>query len=343
MAEKGEVAMRKLTAVLLSLALAGGVVAGCGIPGTTSSVNHKIQSEAQAFENKNYQSEAIMTVQMDNNVQKYFVRVSYESKDMYKIELGNADKQINQVIVRTPNGMFIVSPSLGKVFRFNGNWAQNQGQIYLYDQLLQRIASDKSVKVSREKDTYAFEVPVVPASDVVSREQIVLSKDLKPQSVTLLDKNGKAAVVITYQSFETGVEFPKNAFDPQTIAQAGQAAKPTLASDHAFDYIEPPAMYGTKLTDLAQPDESSIIMRYQGGGHHYVLTESALTPGAAGLPSAELVDLYGTPAIYDEAPGTQVANLTWMQNGIEFDLTSNDLSLPELENIAISTFAEVGK
>ncbi|GMA57675.1 hypothetical protein GCM10025858_21780 [Alicyclobacillus sacchari] len=99
---------------------------------------------------------------MDNNVQKYFVRVSYESQDTYKIELGNAEKQINQIIVRNPSGMFIVSPALGKVFRFNGNWAQNQGQIYLYNQLLNQITAQKSVKVQKNGGVYSFDVPVTP-------------------------------------------------------------------------------------------------------------------------------------------------------------------------------------
>ncbi|KRW92249.1 membrane protein [Alicyclobacillus tengchongensis] len=343
MSEKGEVAMRKVTAVLLALGIAGGVVVGCGVPGSNKSVTHKIQEHAETLDSKNYQSEAMMTVQMDNNVQKYFVRVSYESQDTYKIELGNAEKQINQIIVRNPSGMFIVSPALGKVFRFNGNWAQNQGQIYLYNQLLNQITAQKSVKVQKNGGVYSFDVPVTPASDVISREQIVLSKDLNPQTVKLLDKNGAAAVTLTYQSFTTGVTFPKDAFDPQALAQSGQVAKPTLASDQSFDYVEPPAEFGTKLTDLAQPTDTSVIMRYSGGNHHYVLTESEPTPGAEGIPSAQLLNMFGVPAIYNHATGTNVSNITWINNGIEFSLTSNDMNLDQLQDIAISTFGQVGK
>lgn len=340
--EKGEVAMRKVTAVLLALGIAGGIVAGCGVPGSNS-VNHKIETHAQALDSKNYQSEAMMTVQMDNNVQKYFVRVSYESKDTYKIELGNAEKQINQIIVHNPNGMFIVSPSLGKVFRFNGNWAQNQGQIYLYDQLLNQITTGKSVKVHRSGGTYSFDIPVTPATDAISREQIVLSKDLNPQTVKLLDKNGAAAVTLTYEKFKTGVTFNKGAFDPQALVSAGETAKPTMVDTETFDYVEPPALYGTKMTDLMQPTDSSAIIRYSGDNHHYVLQEERPTNTAEGIPDAELLSLFGVAAMYDHSDQTNVSNLTWINNGIEFSLTSNDMTLEQLQDIAISTLGQVGK
>lgn len=334
--------MRKVTAVLLTLGIAGGIVVGCGVPGSNS-VNHKIQTHAQTLDNKNYQSEAMMTVQMENNIQKYYVKVSYESQDTYKIELGNAQKQINQIIVHNPNGMFIVSPSLGKVFRFNGNWAQNQGQIYLYDQLLHQITSSKSVKLQRSSGTYSFDIPVTPASDAISREQIVLAKDLNPQSVKLLDKNGAAAVTLTYQTFKTGVTFNKNAFDPQALVSAGESTQPTMSSPQTFDYIEPPALYGTKMTDLTQPTDTSAIIRYTGDNHHYVLQEERPTNAAEGIPDAELLNLFGVPAMYNFDDTTNVSNLTWVNNGVEFSLTSNDMSLDELQDIAMSTLGQVGK
>ncbi len=121
--------MRKISGWILAMGLVVGLVAGCGAP-SKNQVTSKLQTQAEKLETVNYQSEAKMTVQMDNGSQTYYIHTSYESPDVYKIELGDANKNINQVIVRNGNGMFVVSPSLQKVFRFNGNWAQNQGDIY---------------------------------------------------------------------------------------------------------------------------------------------------------------------------------------------------------------------
>lgn len=353
--------MRKVVAIVLALGLMGGVVAGCGVPGGKS-VNQKIEAQSQKLENQNYQSEAKMTVQMDNNVQTYYVEVSYESPETYKIALGNQDKQIHQIIVHNPNGMFIVSPSLGKVFRFNGNWAENQGQIYLYDQLLADIAKNQSLKPKKADGTYTFHLPVTPASDTISTQKVVLdSKTLQPKTVSLLDKEGKAAVTLEYTSFKTGVTFQKSDFDPHALVGSGSSgSKTTMAgntsnaqggsqtsassssttSAQSFGYILPKTMYGTKMTSIMQPSPTSAILRF-GGDHSYTLEEWRPTKGYSADPGASLLDMYGVPAMYTLAD--DVNSLTWLDNGVEFSVVSNDLNLQQLQNIAISTIGQVGK
>ncbi|WAH39307.1 LolA family protein [Alicyclobacillus dauci] len=332
--------MRKVTAVVLALGLMSGIVVGCGVP-TGKSVNQKIQAHVQELDSKNYQSEATMTVQMDNNVQTYYVQVSYESPETYKIALGNQDKQIHQIIVHNQNGMFIVSPSLGKVFRFNGNWAQNQGQIYLYDQLLKQLTTNKDVKMNRSNGGYTFQVPVSPANDTISKQEVVLGSDLNPKTVKLLDKEGKAAVTLTYTKFTQNVTFGPNDFNPQSLVANKDTAKTTMASDEqAFGYVEPKTLYGTKMTSLMQPSETSAILRY-GGDHHYVLQEWRPTAGDSGEPGGQLVDMFGVPGVYTDTD--HVSSLTWLNNGVEFSLTSNDLNLDQLQEIAISTLSQVGK
>ncbi|MFB5190838.1 LolA family protein [Alicyclobacillus fastidiosus] len=332
--------MRKVTAVVLALGLVGGVVVGCGVP-TGKSVNQKIQTQAQQLDSTNYQSDATMTVQMDNNTQTYSVQVSYESPTTYKITLGNQDKQVHQVIVHNDNGMFIVSPSLQKVFRFNGDWAKNQGQIYLYDQLLKQITTTKNVKMTKGNGEYIFNVPVTPASDTISTQQVVLdSKTLEPKTVKLLDKDGKPAVTLTFKSFNTNVKFKQADFDPQSMVSSQTKTTMTSDDEQAFGYVEPKTLFGTKLTSLMQPSETSAVMKF-GGDHHYLLQEWRPTPGQQADPEGQLVDMYGVPAMYTD--GNNVSSLTWLNNGVEYAITSNDLNQDQLEQIAMSTLSQVGK
>ncbi|GEO24577.1 hypothetical protein AAC03nite_03620 [Alicyclobacillus acidoterrestris] len=333
-------AMRKVTAVVLALGLVGGVVVGCGVP-TGKSVNQKIQTQAQQLDSKNYQSDATMTVQMDNNTQTYSVQVSYESPTTYKITLGNQDKQVHQVIVHNDNGMFIVSPSLQKVFRFNGDWAKNQGQIYLYDQLLKQITTNKDAKMTKSNGEYIYTMPVTPASSTISTQQIVLdAKTLQPKSVKLLDKEGKPAVTLKFNSFKTDVQFKQADFDPQSLVSSQTKTTMTSDEEQAFGYVEPPNLFGTKMTSLSEPSETSAVLKY-GGEHHYLLQEWRPTPGSQGDPDGQLVDLYGVPAVFTDA--NNVTSLTWLNNGVEYAITSNDLNQQQLEEIAISTLSEVGK
>ncbi|GMA51142.1 sporulation protein YdcC [Alicyclobacillus contaminans] len=331
--------MRKFGWVL-AMGLVVGMVAGCGSP-SKSEVASSLQTQAEKLESVNYQSEAKMTVQMDNGAQTYYVHTSYESPDVYKIELGDANKNINQVIVRNANGMFVVSPSLQKVFRFNGNWAQNQGHLYLYDQLLQQLATDKNVKLTKQGSDYLFALPSSQDGDIVSRQEVTMdAKTFTPKKVVLYDKDDTAVVTLQFTSFTTNVKYQDADFDPHKIASSSTKATMAPVSDK-FVYIEPDVESLGDQLDVTQMDSAtSALLRYTGD-HTFTLAESIPSPGVAGLPEGQLVDLYGVPALY--AGTDSVHQLVWLNNGYEFSLASGNLTLEQMKSLAISTFNQVGK
>lgn len=335
--------MRKIAGFLLAAGLAVGLVSGCGTPSTQNMVS-KLQTQAEELDATNYQSTAKMTVQMDNGSQTYYVETSYESPEVYKIALGDANKHINQIIVKNQNGMFIVSPSLQKVFRFNGNWAQNQGHIYLYDQILSQISKATDLKMSNSGDNYTFTMPVTPANDVVATQKVELTQNqgqYTPKQVVLLDKEDKAVVTIDFTSFKTGMKYQEADFDPQKLATSSSSTKTTMASDAAFGYITPVQTFNDKLDILSPQADDDTLMHYTGPAG-FTLEEWRPTAGGVdGLPNAQLVDLYGVPAVYAGSGGAD--QLTWFNNGVEFSLTSSQMSLDQMREVAMSTFGQVGK
>lgn len=335
--------MRKVTGTVVAAGLAIALLSGCGSPSQGAMVS-KLKSQTQTLEQQNYTSTAMMTVQSDNSSQTYFVRTNYEGPNEYRIELGDSNKSINQIIVRNQSGMYIVSPSLQKVFRFNGNWAQNQGHIYLYDQILQQViqsAGSKAVKMTRGNGTYTFEMPVTPASDVVAKEKVeVDQKTLKPEQVILYDKQNTAVVLIKFTSFQTGVKFDKADFDPYQLASSGTAKTTAAAEQSQFGYILPSVLFNDKLA-VAEPEaQDDYVLRYTGP-YAFTLSEFRPSPGPDGLPSAQLVDLYGVPAL--ETTAGNAKQLLWIANGVEFSLVSSHLTDAQLTAIAMSTLGQVGK
>jgi outer membrane lipoprotein-sorting protein len=332
--------MRKLSGWVVAMGLVVGLAAGCAPP-SQRNVMAKLENEAQTLDSKNYHSTATMTVQMDNSSQTYYIETCYEGPDTYKIALGDQNKNINQIIVRNKNGMFIVSPALQKVFRFNGNWAQNQGHIYLYDQIIQQIVGGKdTVKVSHDNGVYSFTMPVTPANDVVVKERVdVDSSTMSPKMVVLMDKNGKAIVTINFTSFKTGVTYQVADFDPhKLVGVSNTQTKPTLAPAD-FEPIPPQDTLGDTLSTLQPQDQDSTLLRYTGD-NSFVLEESRPAPGVEGLPETQLLDLYGIPALL---AGSQAHQMVWVNNGVEFSLTSAHLTVEQLRQVALSTMGSSGK
>lgn len=363
--------MRRFTGMALVAGVIVAVVAGCGILPSSENMSTKLKTEASTLEQSNYQSTAMMTVQMDNSSQSYYIETAYEAHDTYRIKLGDANGKINQIIVRNQNGMFIVSPNLKKVFRFNGNWAQNQGHIYLYDQILQQLAQTKNLKPMKSSKTgYTFEIPAAAGNDVVTKEQVTLTKDLHPKTVVLFDQSGKAIVRIDFKTFKTNVKFQQTEFDPnhlvgQGAAKAamasatgngGQAATTTSGITGNFGnsgssvisptsgtsdigYVVPSQILNDTLyKDLPSP--TGRLLRYMGP-HDFVLSESAATPSQNSFPFAQMVDLFGVPAVYTDI-GSDKA-LVWLNNGMQFMLSSKQMNLSQMEQVAISTMGQVTK
>lgn len=335
---------RKTAGWLLALGVVAAVVVGCGTL-TNRDMVGKLKQEAQSLDTSNYTSKAMMTVSMDNSAQTYYVETWYESPNVYRIKLGDQNKTINQIIVHNQDGMFIVSPALQKVFRFNGNWAQNQGHIYLYDQILQQIINGKDVAVSRQGGTTTFDMPLSSSNDVVAKERVELdSKTLHPKQVILFDKDGKAIVTLKFTDFNTGMKFnAANDFNPVQLVKETKAAQQTFALDTSFGVVVPNDPLGDKLIDMISPEEQDNTLLRYGGVHGFVINEWRPNPGIDGFsdPTTQMVDLLGIPAIYT---GTEPAHeLVWLNNGVQYAMTSSHLTLDQMQKIAISTFGQTGK
>lgn len=362
--------MRRFTGMALVAGVIVAVVAGCGILPNTENMSAKLKTEASTLEQSNYESTAMMTVQMDNSSQSYYIETAYEAHDTYRIKLGDANGKVNQIIVRNQNGMFIVSPSLKKVFRFNGNWAQNQGHIYLYDQILQQLAQAKNLKPTNSSNSgYTFEIPASTGNDVVTKEQVTLTKDLHPKTVILFDQSGKAVVRIDFKTFKTNVKFQQVEFDPNhlvgqdaakaTLATVGgngsQAAgtgtsqtpgnsgagvtSPTTTTTTDMGYVVPSKIFNDTLyKDLPSP--TGRLLRYMGP-HDFVLTESVAQPSQNAFQFAQMVDLFGTPAVFTDIGNDK--QLVWLNNGMQFMLSSKQMNLSQMEQVAISTMGQVTK
>ena len=82
-----------------------------------------------------YKAKAKMTLQMGADPQTYDVEIWHKKPDFYRVDLKNAQKDQNQMILRNEEGVFVLTPALNKSFKFQSDWPQNSSQAYLYESL----------------------------------------------------------------------------------------------------------------------------------------------------------------------------------------------------------------
>lgn len=223
--------MRRITwtaAILLCFAL---VMSACGTKDAESVVK-----DLDKFVNnmESYQGSGTMTLHTSQQPLEYKVEVSYQKPEFYRIKLTNEEKDITQIVLRNADGVFVLTPKLNKVFRFQSDWPQNQGQVYLYQTLVQSILVDGSRHFAVDENAYVFDVMANYNNGSLARQKIWLNKsDYKPVHVEVSDTNAALMVEVKFDSFEFGPKFDKTVFETEANMKAqpsGTTEEPTMTT-----------------------------------------------------------------------------------------------------------------
>ncbi len=167
-------------------------------------------------EMESYQGAGVMTLHTGETPQQYKVEVWHQKPSYYRIALTNAKKDVTQIVLRNDEGVFVLTPSQNKSFRFQSDWPDNQGQVYLYETLIRSITGDTTRQFADEKETYVFDVAANYNTHALVRQKIWLNKsDYAPKQVEVSDSNANVVVDVKFDSFKFGAEFGKDAFDMQ--------------------------------------------------------------------------------------------------------------------------------
>ncbi|QHW33096.1 outer membrane lipoprotein carrier protein LolA [Paenibacillus rhizovicinus] len=216
-----------IAAILLCLTA---VLAGCGTKDAESVVKDLDKTLSSL---DSYTGKGEMTLYTGQQPLVYQVEVSYQKPQYYRIALTNAKKDITQIVLRNDEGVFVLTPRLNKVFRFQSDWPANQGQVYLYQTLVQSILLDNSRQFAVDNDAYVFDVMANYQNGSLARQKIWLNKsDYAPNKVEVSDANNAVMVSVKFDSFKFGSKLEKSVFDTQknmgTPAAGGDQA--TMAS-----------------------------------------------------------------------------------------------------------------
>jgi outer membrane lipoprotein-sorting protein len=201
------------------------VLAGCGGKNADSIVKDLDQVVSKM---ESYQGSGTMTLYTGQLPQKYKVEVWYQKPDYYRISLTNEKRDITQIVLRNNEGVFVLTPQLHKSYRFQSDWPKNQGQVYLYQTLIQSISMDNSRQFTTDKDAYVFDVMAANYQNgSFARQKIWLDQNsYAPKLVQVTDTNANVMVEVKFDTFKFGTKFENSAFDMNQNMD-GSMAKPS--------------------------------------------------------------------------------------------------------------------
>lgn len=319
------------------------LAAGCGRP----SADNVVTDLAKRMEKiKSYEASGRLTLYTSEQPRVYDVEVAYKAPHYYRVSLSNPEKDVRQIILRNDDGVFVVTPSVNRSFRFRSDWPNSNPQPYLYETLVQDIIKDKERRFEKQERGYMFETKTNYQNRTLASQRIWLNtKDLVPLKVEALDTNGQVLVEMEFTRFEANADIDNGKFQlDQNMSQGlPQEAVPAAADDtRSFGIILPRYLpEGVELleeAEMMQDGQPVVILKF-GGTYQFTLLEQRPEAATVHLPYGEPVDLGHSIGVF---MGGERQTLHWTYGGVEYQLTGN-LPLEEMILVAQSVADSSGK
>ncbi len=184
--------MKKII-VLLCLGLA---LCGCGKESKEDTLKDFQNKMTSA---KSYKVTGNMEISNDEETFTYSLESYYLKDDYYKVVLVNQTNNHEQIILKSNDDIYVITPSLNKSFKFQSDWPGNSSQAYLLGSLVTDIANDKDVDVSEVDDGYIIKTKVnYPNNEELKYEKIYLDKNKVPEKVEVYNENDIVKIKVTF-------------------------------------------------------------------------------------------------------------------------------------------------
>lgn len=293
-------------------------------------------------EAKGYELSASMEIKTGSEPRKYDVNVWHTKPDFYRVEVTAQSEKVTQMIVRNEEGVFVVTPSLSKTYKFQSDWPKQNSQAYLIGTLGEDILADKKLQMEDGEDAYVFNAATRNGDKTGMPSQVITvdKKTLLPQRVAIFNAAGEEQIAITFNEVKLGIthkaeEYAVEKFldkEEKDTASADienkefQTHYPIIQWDHT-KLVEEQAIQdqGTERVILTYEGEKAFTLMQQPA----VMQETKLPVFAPGDPA----DLgFAIGAITDHS-------VSWEKDGVSFFIASTKLTREEMIEVAASVTA----
>ncbi|MBR6690225.1 MAG: outer membrane lipoprotein carrier protein LolA [Bacilli bacterium] len=288
------------------------------------------------------------TLEIYRNEEKYTYNVdsSYKKGDLFKVNLTNQNNNHEQVILKNKEGVYVITPSLNKSFKFQSDWPYNNSQIYLLQPILSDLNNDTERIFEKTSDGYVLTSKVNYSSERdFNNQKIYIDKDKNITKVEVLDSDNNIKMCLTIIDIDFKAKFDDNYFDASSYQKQIVEKED---SNEQNDNKETTDSTTSKIEDIVYPMYVPVDTQLSGqdivettSGERVILTftgESAFTVVQETLANESSTNyVYGDPyLILDTVGSITDYSVSWISNGVEYSVMSDTMEIDELLTVAQS-------
>lgn len=281
---------------------------------------------------KQYELSCDMEMVQNDELKSYVVNVSYLSKDKqdyYKVELYDKSLNQSQIIIRNKEGVFVLTPTLNQVFKFQSDWPTNSPKPYIYTSLISLLEKNDAEKT---KDGYKVLAKVTyPNDSRIVNQEITFNKDLVPQTVICYDKDEAEIITTKFNEFKTKTSLSTKDFNQDEVLKKAQNDYQTSAD---ASVLYPVALMGSTLDSetVSTVDGSKNHILKFTGDKNFTVIESAISNQDVSVSQIddEVIEMVDGFAYYSDG------KLMMTNAGMMCSIYSRDLTKEEMISVMTS-------
>lgn len=279
-----------------------------------------------------YLLEGVMEVAEGEDTKSYDVSVKYlkqDDQDYFRVAMKDSGMNQEQEIIRNAEGVFVVTPTLNQIFKFQGNWPSNSLKPYLL-QSMREIAADESAQIEQTEEGYQISAGVTyPNNRNFTQQEMVFSDDLKIKSVQIFDDDHVLQMKMLFSKVDYEPGLTAEDFQVPQQLEKETAAEPITDEDLP---LMPMETFGAVLSNSSVVENDGkvqYVLEYTGEKNFTIVEEVAENEETTQtiIMSGSLVDGLNMVGRYDGNHMTSVIN------SVRYTIYSDDLSEEEMSAV----------
>lgn len=319
---------------------------GCG--------TYKLEDAIHDFEtsvnnSKSYKLNGIMEISSGEEMFTYNIDAYFLKDDYYKVVLINQTNNHEQVILKNEEGLYVVTPSLNKSFKFDSVWPENSSQAYLLKNLVNDIKSDSGCEFTKNEDGYIIKSKVnYPNNEELSYQKIYFDKDMNLLKVEVYSNEDIVKIKVVFKSINLKAKLKEDDFlledlidttnnDCSECKENEECNKDCEKNVGSLDSVIYPLYIPTnthlKSSETVEAATGNRVILTFGGEKNFVIVEEV----AKMSDDFEVIPVFGDPLMLDNSIGAISSNsISWNSDSVSYYLVSSDLTKNELVSVAKS-------
>lgn len=282
-----------------------------------------------------YLLEGDMEIAKGEDVKSYAVNVKYlkeGDQEFFRVSLTDKDLNQEQEIIRNEKGVYVITPSLNQIFKFEGNWPTNSLKPYLL-QSMSEIMEEESVQVENTAEGYKVSAEVTyPNNHNFNRQEMLFDKDAKIQYVEIFNSDHVSQLKIAFTKVDYAPGFSNEDFAVPAQLEKQTSTSQVMAEDLPLLPMETFDATLSNSSTLENGGALQHILEYSGEKSFTIveqLAESEETTQTI-IMNGDLIDAAGMIGQYD---GTQ---MTTVIDSVQYTIYSDQLNEQEMAAVLSS-------